>query len=119
MTGLSFRSERDLEQVTPRFLSVVRAGGVVVIPTETFYGLAADPGLDQAVVRICRMKGRPAEMGLPVLCATWGQVESLVEVPAVHRSRLKAAWPGPSESSKRSRHTYATGGRSSARTREG
>jgi len=40
------------------------------------------------------LKGRPAELGLPVLCADWDQVEALVEVPERWREPLVRLWPG-------------------------
>ena len=74
----------------------VRArGGVVVLPTETFYGLGADPSAPEAVERLLALKGRPADLGLPVLCADWDQVEALVAVPDRWRETLEGLWPGP------------------------
>lgn len=73
---------------------LLSSDGVVLIPTETFYGLAAAPDRKEAVGRIHRMKGRPADMALPVLCADWNQVDALVEVPDCHRSCLETLWPG-------------------------
>ena len=51
----------DLE----RALEVLRNGGLVAIPTETVYGLAADAGDDDAVRRIYAAKGRP--LGHPLI----------------------------------------------------
>ncbi len=74
-------------------VGVIADGGVVVVPTESFYGLATDPRRDQAVRVIHALKGRPADLGLPVLCADWQQVESLVEVPERFRVKLSRIWP--------------------------
>jgi L-threonylcarbamoyladenylate synthase len=74
---------------------VVRRGGVVLLPTETFYGLGVDPRSRQGVDRVRVMKGRPPELALPVLCADWSQLEQLVVVPSSHRVRLGRIWPGP------------------------
>jgi L-threonylcarbamoyladenylate synthase len=74
---------------------VIAGGGVVLLPTETFYGLAADP-LDRAAVdRVFAAKGRPAALSLPVLCSDWRQLESLVDVPERYRVRLARIWPAP------------------------
>jgi L-threonylcarbamoyladenylate synthase len=75
--------------------AAVGAGGVVLLPTETFYGLAVSPWSAAAVARVRQMKGRPQELALPVLCGSWIQVEELVQVPEVHRERLERLWPGP------------------------
>jgi L-threonylcarbamoyladenylate synthase len=74
---------------------VIAGGGVVLLPTETFYGLAVDPCNVEAIARVRAMKRRPPDLGLPVLCADWQQVEALVKVPARHRVRLGRIWPGP------------------------
>lgn len=71
----------------------VSAGGVVVVPTESYYGLAADPRRRQAVERIHELKGRPATLGLPVLCADWQQLEELVFFPEPFRLKLSRIWP--------------------------
>ncbi len=85
----------DVRRVTPRVRRVVGRGGVVVIPTETFYGLGACPRVSGGVDRVFGLKARPRGMPLPVLCADWAQVESLVEVPPAYRVRLSRSWPGP------------------------
>jgi L-threonylcarbamoyladenylate synthase len=74
---------------------VVQRGGVVLLPTETFYGLGADPFQRDAVARIFGMKDRPEGLPLSVLCADWQQLEDLVEVPEAFRVRLSRIWPGP------------------------
>lgn len=73
----------------------VERGGVVLLPTESFYGLGVDPRRATAVERVHSMKVRPAGLGLPVLCADWEQLEALVVVPDAYRARLSAAWPAP------------------------
>jgi L-threonylcarbamoyladenylate synthase len=72
---------------------VVADGGVIMIPTESFYGLGVDPRRSEGVARIGAMKNRAADMGLPVLCSDWQQIESLVTVPEEYRVRLSRLWP--------------------------
>lgn len=79
-----------------RAADIIRAGGVVAIPTETFYGLAADTTSEAAVARIFEIKGRPATMALPLVGASLEQVSETLG-PLDQRT-LKAAtrfWPGP------------------------
>ncbi len=90
-----FRNGDDVRRVASRVRGLVEHGGVVVIPTETFYGLGADPRVQGGVDRVFRLKARPRGMPLPVLCADWAQVESLVEIPVAYRVRLSRSWPGP------------------------
>jgi L-threonylcarbamoyladenylate synthase len=74
-------------------VEVLSAGGVVVVPTESFYGLAADPLKEEAVDRVHALKGRPSDLGIPVLCADWQQLEDLVIVPERYRPKLSRIWP--------------------------
>lgn len=71
-------------------------GAVVAVPTDTVYGLAVDPAQPDAVARLFALKGRPADVPLPVLVAGAEQV-------AMVAGRLESAaqhladryWPGP------------------------
>ena len=72
---------------------VVKAGGLVAIPTDTVYGLACDPSSDKAVRRLFEVKNRQANP-VPVLCADSGVAERLVDLNAVARRLAKLHWPG-------------------------
>jgi L-threonylcarbamoyladenylate synthase len=72
---------------------VIASGGVVVLPTESFYGLGVDPRNGEAVDRVFALKGRPTELALPVVCSDWQQVEALVSIPDAHRIKLSRIWP--------------------------
>ena len=71
-------------------------GGVVVFPTDTLYGLGADVFSLPALQRIFSIKGRPANLALPVLVAGLDQVEA-VALPMSSQARRLAQrfWPGP------------------------
>ena len=75
------------------------AGGLVGLPTETVYGLAADAGNASAVRRIFDAKGRPAEHPLIVHVAAEAPrraIDAYVrEVPPVAERLIAACWPGP------------------------
>jgi len=74
---------------------VLRAGGLVVMPTETVYGVAAD-ALDPAAVRALRMaKGRPDEKPLPVMVRGLEDARSLAHLPPAAEALAEAFWPGP------------------------
>lgn len=76
--------------------ALLRAGGLVGIPTETVYGLAADARNGSAVARIFRAKGRPADNPLIVHISDMAQLEELVrEFPEAARKLAAAYWPGP------------------------
>ena len=74
----------------------IAGGAVAAIPTETFYGLAADPRSAGGCARIVAMKGRPGEKALPVVAAGPGDLEALgVDAPAAVIERFAALWPAP------------------------
>ena len=75
---------------------VLRAGGLVALPTETFYGLGAHALDEGAVARIFRAKGRPAEKPLLVLVDSLAMVECVASGMSPLARRLAARyWPGP------------------------
>ena len=70
---------------------VLNAGGVVVIPTDTVYGLAAHPAFPAAVARLYAIKGRAAQKPIALLAADVAAVRAFgYEGPA----RLAKFWPG-------------------------
>jgi tRNA threonylcarbamoyl adenosine modification protein (Sua5/YciO/YrdC/YwlC family) len=74
-------------------VAALRRGEVVALPTDTVYGLAADPHHARGLFAA---KGRPRSVELPVLVADEGQALDLVEVPTAEARRLMARfWPGP------------------------
>jgi L-threonylcarbamoyladenylate synthase len=75
---------------------VIRAGGVVAIPTDTLYGLAVDPFNVEAVARVFDVKGRSADRGLPLIAAEVAQIDAhLGSLPAAARRLAQEFWPGP------------------------
>jgi len=71
-------------------------GGVVAIPTDTLYGLAADPFSVEAVARVFAVKGRSADRALPLIASDAGQVSAHLGGLPEAASRLASRfWPGP------------------------
>ncbi|HXZ62122.1 MAG TPA: L-threonylcarbamoyladenylate synthase [Acidimicrobiales bacterium] len=76
--------------------AALEAGGVVVLPTDTVYGLAARPADADAVRAVFRAKGRPEGMPLPILAADEAQVRGLgVAFTAAAAVLARRWWPGP------------------------
>lgn len=74
----------------------IRRGELVAIPTDTFYGIAADPFNLWAVDKIYRIKGRPETRALPILVNTIAQAVSLSrDVPYTFHKLAAKFWPGP------------------------
>lgn len=77
-------------------VEVIRRGGLVAVPTETVYGLAADASRPEAVLRIFLAKGRPADHPLIVhLPSAEALPRWAASVPASARILADAFWPGP------------------------
>jgi L-threonylcarbamoyladenylate synthase len=74
----------------------IRRGELVAIPTDTFYGIAADPFNLAAVDQIYRVKGRPETRALPILVNTISQALVLSrDVPYTFHKLAAKFWPGP------------------------
>jgi tRNA threonylcarbamoyl adenosine modification protein (Sua5/YciO/YrdC/YwlC family) len=71
-------------------------GGLVVMPTDTVYGVAADPFNPSATERLFEVKRRPADLVLPVLVADAAQARRLAGAwPEDAEALASAFWPGP------------------------
>lgn len=75
---------------------LLRAGGVVAFPTETYYGLAVDPFNPAALDRLFRVKHRPSRLPILVLVGRRSQLPLLTsEVPSLYQRLMENFWPGP------------------------
>ncbi|MEW6142980.1 MAG: L-threonylcarbamoyladenylate synthase [Chloroflexota bacterium] len=77
-----------------RAIFILRRGGIVVFPTDTVYGLGADPRNEKAVVRIYEIKGRPSGMALPLLASGIRQASATVDMTVLGRRLARRFWPG-------------------------
>ena len=71
-------------------------GGVVVLPTDTLYGLGADVFDQRALGRVYGIKGRQPNLALPVLIAGWDQLNMVAkDMPQLAGVLAQRFWPGP------------------------
>jgi len=88
-----------LQSATPEAIgaaaNVIDAGGLVAMPTETVYGLAADGTCDKAVARIFAAKGRPQFNPLILHVTGLAMAVKLADISAPARALIEAFWPGP------------------------
>lgn len=76
--------------------AALRRGELVVIPTDTVYGLAADAFNPAAVQALLAAKRRGRHMPVPVLVGSWQTIDGLTtHVPSVGTELIQAFWPGP------------------------
>jgi tRNA threonylcarbamoyl adenosine modification protein (Sua5/YciO/YrdC/YwlC family) len=100
MTSVATRYDAsDAEQLESGLVAAVtavRSGALVVLPTDTVYGVGADAFSPEAVQRLLDAKGRGREMPPPVLVASATTLEALTTaVPPWVRALVDAYWPGP------------------------
>ncbi len=88
-------TEEELEAALEAASLAVQRGQLVVLPTDTVYGIAAD-AFDAAAVReLLAAKGRGREMPPPVLVSSPATLDALaVDVPGYARALVEAFWPG-------------------------
>ncbi|MCW2690634.1 MAG: Sua5/YciO/YrdC/YwlC family protein [Mycobacterium sp.] len=76
-------------------VSALKGGRLVVLPTDTVYGIGADAFDGEAVSALLSAKGRGRDMPVPVLVGSWHTIDGLVyTVPHAARELIRAFWPG-------------------------
>lgn len=88
---MTARADIDISEAA----AVIRRGGLVAMPTETVYGLAADATNDDAVARIFEAKGRPQFNPLIIHVSGSEMAKRYVEFPPLAKKLAGAFWPGP------------------------
>jgi L-threonylcarbamoyladenylate synthase len=85
----------DQPAALARAMEVLRAGGLVVLPTDTVYGVAAHALLPAAVARLYDAKGRSAEKAIPLLLADVDGLRQVAStVPPAAWALARRFWPG-------------------------
>jgi L-threonylcarbamoyladenylate synthase len=76
-------------------VAAVRRGELVVLPTDTVYGIGADAFIPTSVTSLLYAKGRGRTMPVPVLVASEQMLDGVVDrMPSTGRDLVKAFWPG-------------------------
>jgi tRNA threonylcarbamoyl adenosine modification protein (Sua5/YciO/YrdC/YwlC family) len=77
-------------------VTALQSGELVVLPTDTVYGIAADAFSPMAVNLLLAAKGRGRDLPVPVLVGSWRTLDGLVdELGPLARRMVEAFWPGP------------------------
>ncbi len=74
---------------------ILQAGGLVVFPTETVYGLGAVATNDTAIAHLYELKGRPLFNPLIAHVNSLSMAEKYVQMTPIARRLIDAFWPGP------------------------
>jgi len=93
---LKINALRPQQRLIKVAAKAIKRGGTVIFPTETVYGLGANAYNAEAVLKVFKAKGRPADNPLIVHIADLHQLYDVaVDVPEVIKSKLHIVWPGP------------------------
>ena len=88
-------TSENLDLAAKKAVKLLHSGEVIGIPTETVYGLAANAYNSEAVKKIYRIKGRPADNPMIVHVSDFVMLQDVAEITAEAVEMAKAFWPGP------------------------
>lgn len=89
------------QEVVEKAVEVLKKGGIVAYPTETFYGLGVKFDMPDSLRRLCELKRRPREKAMPVIIGDRGLLWELVRgkqgegLPSLAAELMEKFWPGP------------------------
>jgi len=93
---INLQGVQNLDEIIHQSVTCLRQGGLVVLPTETVYGIAALASNESAVKRLMDVKGRRDGHALPLAIAGYEMLSDYVPTPGVLGQRLaRRVWPGP------------------------
>lgn len=89
-----FREDADAEEAIDTAEEALARGALIVLPTDTVYGVAARPDLPEATERLFEAKRRPRDLTLPVLVAGTADAESVAVLDDRALTLAHQFWPG-------------------------
>jgi L-threonylcarbamoyladenylate synthase len=86
----------NMDQVLLKAVHILKSGGIIAYPTETFYGLGVKFDREDSLRRLCEIKGRPLEKAMPLIIGHMEQLPLLAtEINSLAMKLMKQFWPGP------------------------
>ena len=95
MLTFAVSPDRPDPEVIAAAVRVLRAAGVVAYATDTLYGLAVDPRLEEAVSRLFNVKGRSEHIAIPLIAADVAQARTVGQFGELELRLAREFWPGP------------------------
>ncbi len=96
MAAIERYSSSEFPRLSQTVGQIIQRGGIVALPTETYYGLGVNPCDEQAVERLLRVKGRADGKPILVLIGQRAQLSTLVQnISPVATFLMDTFWPGP------------------------
>ena len=81
-------------QVIGEVAALIQQGGLVILPTDTAYGLTGNPSSASVVQRVIQVKQRAEGLGMPLLAANLAQIRGLVTLSPAVEAFVTKIWPG-------------------------
>ena len=76
-------------------VDTLKNGGVIAFPTDTVYGIGADPFQSEAIQKLYTIKGRPKNKPIPILVGSYQDVENIAQnLPEMFFQLASQFWPG-------------------------
>lgn len=89
-------NEENIKGILALAVDVLKGGGIVAYPTETFYGLGVKFDIEEALSRLYELKKRPAEKAFPLIVGGDAAMRSVVsDIDEAARRLMSEFWPGP------------------------
>lgn len=89
-------TDENLGEVITKAIAVVKNGGIVAYPTETFYGLGAKYDINSALERLYEIKKRPKEKAMPLIIGNREELSLITDsVNEQANDLMDRFWPGP------------------------
>lgn len=96
METLQIYNNNIAENQIQQTVEAIKAGGVVVLPTDTLYAIACDAINPKAIERVCKLKGiNPEKTNLSILCSDIAMVSDYAKFDNQYFKLLKDNTPGP------------------------
>lgn len=92
---LALRSSGGKQRAFGEAVRVLKEGGVVVLPTDTVYGIAANIFSGRALAKLFKIKMRREEKPSPIFIRNLAMARTLAAIPKTEEKVLQRLWPGP------------------------
>ncbi len=89
-------TDKNIDEVISAAISILKNGGIIAYPTETFYGLGAKYDIDSALKRLYEIKQRPEEKAMPLIIGDKKELSLITDsINASTEELIDRFWPGP------------------------
>lgn len=87
-------NKENFEETIKKTAAIIRAGGVVIAPTDTVYGMLADATNESAINKLFAVKNRPLNKSLPIFVESIEAAKNWAIISEEQETYLKNNWPG-------------------------